>query len=145
MIALAMLDASKIEDQDVQNGFHPAEIIQHAVNRWFSEITKDLRYLDPVISLSDSSAPFVGCEEEGRENSAAIGLAFKRMSGFLLGNKLTAIEQAVPGLGETAIHTLSRLLTTFSTSVMPDDILMSAQYLYWAGCEIGRASCRERV
>ena len=135
-IALAMLDAGKIEEQDVREGTVPSEIIGHAFNRWFASLSEGMKHFDPIVTISDSLDNLLDyCEEECATNKAAFALTFKGIEHLELSDTITRIEKTVPGLGETAMLLLSGLLSSFSSSVMPDDTLNYAKHMYWMGAD----------
>ena len=118
--ALAMLDAGFIKEGDL--GVNAAETIERAFDRWFSDLTGGLKYLSPVICINDN------CSANG---AISFSLSFDKCPNLIIGERLEDINRKVPGLGETILFRLDNMLSFYSQTIFPSDLLFAGEYLYW--------------
>jgi len=120
-----------------------ARHVKDALGKWFSESTRDLKMLKLGLGFSSEipSLNYLCAEEWGLDVSADFFVLFgsyawlSRPEVFELKEKVEAIENAVPGLGETALWCLYRRLYDLIPVFTVGNMLFFASDVYWMGHE----------
>jgi PRTRC genetic system protein F len=145
-IALALIDMGLACDEDAPLASTPALFVERVFQRWITQKTIGIKNLSPHFVLTDSLETF---EEPNKSDThiMAVGISYSDGDAefFSLQNKIEALEKAVPGLGETALHTLYTWLCRTTLSITPDFVYSLVQHHYWYGADDEKGYIEEMV
>lgn len=124
-VALDMLDAGMLTDT---TSALPAQMIENSMGEWFKEITSCLTVFSPQMEMT-SALQYLedGLDEEAAreifkfegDKRLAFGVSFQEWEWFSLKEKIEAFELKIPGLGETAIDKMDKVLGPLCQAVTP--------------------------
>jgi len=139
-IAVNCLDAGALTDTTSGD---PAVMVEKSLTQWFDGLTQRLRIFEPSLIMTKEVKQLdSGLDPDCREHFAhvtkdadtvAFGICYGDYSGFTLQEKIEALEAKVPGLGETAVLRLNKLLNHSGLAVTPNFLLYAAGSAYWMG------------
>jgi len=143
-IAVNCIDAGVIETADISKHMDISGMLNHAVNRLVEECSGGLKHMSPVVHVSNSLDELIGFNHSKETSSEVFGFStdlpqiaasviFNCWDGLFLQDKIVELENAVKGLGETALHHLYRSLNTDTFSITPSFCAEIAREYYWGG------------
>jgi PRTRC genetic system protein F len=119
---------------------HESDLIERAMAKWLRKATSELQLFQFGITYSDHRASeieqFNGWLPDDSDHRNQVSFTIYRIGdipSYTLGTGITELEQAIPGLGETAMHYLEQ--TAVLPILTPSFALYLAQHTYWRGEE----------
>lgn len=133
-LALLWLDAEELTDAD---SGHPRELFQTAVSRWMEKQIAGMKYLHAFeVSVQSYPDPYGARNEYGNadaDNQWFFGLVTEGslLQWFQLDKRITALEQAHPGLGQTALDIFDEKASRFPPILTPNVARFLAEQVWW--------------
>lgn len=119
---------------------HEIDLIERALAKWLRKATSELQVFQFGITYSDRRseqvAQFSGWLPDNKDISNRVSFTIYRIGdipAYTLSAGITELEQAVPGLGETALYYLEK--TAILPVLTPCYALYLASQCYWMGEE----------
>lgn len=135
-LALALYDEGLVTEKDSEEGL--PELVKVGLKRLMEAVLGDLVFVAPL-DLAVSST-LSGCEgysvEEGEHVPQTYWLALELnpdLETCLVGSRLLALEESVPGLGRTALEVAQTAGARTAGCWSPLFVQELASYIYWRG------------
>lgn len=140
-MALALMQIGLLTYRDWATPWqHESDLIERALTKWLCKATCELQMFQFAITYSDDRAnqvaQYSGYVANEPENFNRVSFTISRIGdipAYTLSAGITELEQAVPGLGETALHYLEK--TAVLPILTPCFALHLASQTYWMGEE----------
>ena len=133
-MALLWLDAEELTEAD---SGHPRELVQTAVSRWMEKQVAGMKYLNAFeVSVQSYPDPCGDRYEHGNvdpDKQWFFGLVTEGslLQWFQLDKRITALEQAHPGLGQTALEIFDDKASRFPPILTPNVARFLASQVWW--------------
>jgi len=145
-IALSFLDLGMARSEDAEHATS-ASFIEATFKRWIADKTPQLQNVHPQFVLTDSLGAFNEQEQETGQPHLYVGISFEEQNAecFSLKDRIEALEAAVPGLGETAMHKLNSVIFKVMLPINPSFVFDLVSRFYWYYCSDEKAALAEYI
>ena len=142
-IVLSLFDMGLVSEIDLEGNSFPHELISTVLTRWLDERSRDFKghfnlYLSmkdtlEEMGMSNEDLESVDVGEDIATHGLKVAVYFRNPGFYTLREKVDALENDVPGLGEHALSMLYSVLHQTQFAVTPCWALDTARYEYWQG------------
>ncbi len=126
--ALALVDYVGLDGYNPP-ALKPGIVIETLLDRWLQKHVGTMKHMRIRLSYDEGSA------DPAQDTEAAITLAVDMGRSLRIGTKLEALQQFIPGLGETVLWHLQHDMPPPVEIVTPALTLEFAQWIHWGGCD----------
>ncbi len=133
-VAVSMIDLGMACDEDAPFAETPSLFVERVFERWVKEKAANLKMFSPHFTLTDSLRSLDEYQPKDEQRLfVGVGYSYDDAVYFNLKTKFDQLEALVPGLGQTALHSLYNWLSRSLLALTPDFVFSTLQYQHWRG------------
>ena len=135
-LALRCVDSGIITDDDANCANDPIELVKRGLGQWSSRITgglPNLACIEMNVSVMPDAIQFEEKFEKPAANQWYWSLEADGTIAYTLKEKVTALDETCPGLGETALHYLDAVSFRTWLALTPSCCRSFAENEWWCG------------